>query len=77
MSTLTGKCQQIFMPTFFTTHPGKSKMKITTIQIFINHSHGICPPIAIAGFINIVPYLQMVKNINKGLKLKNNPTKKS
>jgi hypothetical protein len=45
------------MTTFFTTHPGKTKMKITAIQISVNYSHGICSPIAIAGFIHIIPYL--------------------
>ena len=45
------------MAAFFTTHPCKAKMKVTTIQIFVNHSHDICPPIAVPGFIHIIPYL--------------------
>jgi len=33
----------------------KSEMKITTIQIFINHSHDISTPIAVPGFIHVIP----------------------
>jgi hypothetical protein len=43
------------MTAIFAFDPGKSEMKITAIQIFVNYSHDICPPIAIAGFIHIIP----------------------
>jgi len=55
LPAFAGKGQKVFMPAVFTTDPGKSHMEITSVQIFVNHSHDICPPEAQAGFIYIVP----------------------
>lgn len=54
LPSLTRKCQQIFMTTFFTTDPGKSHMKIIAVQVFENHSHDVCPPETISGSIHVV-----------------------
>jgi hypothetical protein len=39
------------MTVIFVFDPGKSEMKITTIQIFVNHSYDISAPIAVPGFL--------------------------
>jgi hypothetical protein len=43
------------MTTFFTANPGKTKVKITAIQVLENHSHDICPPEAVPGSIRAIP----------------------
>jgi hypothetical protein len=42
------------MTAIFAFDPGKSEMKVSTIQIFVNHSHDISAPIAVPGFIHII-----------------------
>ena len=64
MPAFARKCQEILMPTFFTPDPGKSHMQITTVEISINHGHDVCSPIAVSGFIHVIPYLfQLFKMI--------------
>ncbi len=46
---LAGKRQEILMPTFFTTDPGKSHMEISAVKISINHSHDVCQPETVPG----------------------------
>jgi hypothetical protein len=56
------------MTTIFAFDPGKSEMKVSTIQIFVNHSHDISAPIAVPGFIHIIPYLlQLLKMVFNAL----------
>jgi hypothetical protein len=43
------------MPAFFTTDPGKTHMKITAVEISINHRHDVCPPETIPGCIHVIP----------------------
>jgi hypothetical protein len=55
LPAFTGESQKILKTTFFTANPGKTKVKITAIQVLINHSHDICPPEAVPGSIPVIP----------------------
>lgn len=52
------------MAAFFTADPGKPHMKIATVEISVNYGHDVCSPIAVSGFIHIIPYpFQLFKMI--------------
>lgn len=44
------------MAAFVTPDPGKPHVEIPAVQVFINHSHDVCPPEAQAGCIHAVPH---------------------
>ena len=44
MSSLTRKCQQIFVTAIFAFHAGKAVVQITAIEIAIDHLLDIGPP---------------------------------
>ena len=55
LAPLTGKSKQILVTAILTTDPGKPYMKITAIQIPIDHSYDICPPKFIPGRVHVIP----------------------
>ena len=56
LPAFAGKSQEILVTAIFTTHPGKSHMEVTEIQIFIDYCHDVGAPETQARWIHIVPY---------------------
>lgn len=53
---LAGKWQEIFVLTVITLDPGKTKMEVAAVQVFINDVQYIRPPITIIPLIPVIPY---------------------
>ena len=51
-----GKWQEIFMLTVITLDPGKTKMEVAAVQVFINDVQYIRPPIPIILLVPIIPF---------------------
>ncbi|OGR22328.1 MAG: hypothetical protein A2277_20650 [Desulfobacterales bacterium RIFOXYA12_FULL_46_15] len=52
------------MAAILTADSGKTEMQVSTVQIFKDHCHDISSPIAVPGFIHIIPDpLQLFKVI--------------
>ena len=63
MSSLTRKCQQIFVTAIFAFHAGKAVVQITAIEIAIDHLLDVGPPEP------VLPGEILVIDLDKGRKI--------